>query len=525
MCGVILTHPIFRKGIQMEQIDITVYRSAYYLHDYELGMAPILEKSLGIYDVHSRAYIAFGFDYHEESKTLKIPIGLNFEFLTGKLTSDGIIIGKVVNRREEYVTPREISRVAVRFEPRDIYQTEGITFLTDVHAGDKFRSHRLLGLDTGFGKTYCALAAIIKSHKPALISSVNLSVQWHERVLGLTTAKDGKDVVHIKDKVMMQKMMKTPAKYKKVTFFIIGIDALVAGIKGDTELINEFNEMFGIGIQVFDECHEHYIKIIRVLCNVKVEQVYFLSATPERNTPQENKLYSYLFRMNVPSYGEKTHSINKFNILGLSIETRPGFVDMFKVQPKRGVSAIAYFAYIVKNPYYVNMYKQIIAHFVFPTFQATKFDPDTQVVVYVQSLKLITLLKAALEKMPSYKNGFKPTIGDYSGNVDKKVRHLELEHNIIFTTLYNKAGLDLDCLELIINFIPISSPQIVKQIRGRLRSKTAWYIDVVDEGFPKMIIQQERRFISHLKNCKKFVHYIFKDGVAKRTKRSISERQ
>lgn len=496
----------------MYDLKLEIRRSAYYIYNYTAGMCPSLERGLAVYDFISKKYTHFGFIYDDENEILKIPIGVELDFILGKFASDGIVLTNIVNESDTYVESRRISnKIECTAKPRDKFQREAVDFIVAEDAADKKKQQRLICLDTGFGKTVCAIMGIIKLKMPAIITSVNLSNQWLERIKSFTNGKVGEDIIYLKTWEDIDRLvdMKNPPLG---TFYIIGLDAMNAGLKYDSEKLHKFYKRFGIGIQIFDEMHLHFLKILNVLVNTSVERVLYLSATPSRSERSQDKLFRRLFTQNTPSYGEKTHTINKYNIISMRYATKPSYFDFFRIQPRRGVHAIAYFKYLFKYPSRYKILLRIIFYFVRRIFKIHEYDMNKKVIIYIQNLKGIRLIKKILEENLVFENNIKPTVGDYSGNVDKKVRHLELDKNIILTTMANNSGLDVNGLIMVINLIPMSSPVLIKQIRGRLRDKKGFYVDCYDEGFDGMIRQREKRMIDHKKNARRVVYYEYNDG-------------
>ena len=491
----------------MSDLKLEIRRSAYWIYNYTPRDCPSLERGLAVYDFIGKKYTHFGFQYSEDDKILKIPIGVDINYILDKCCSDGVIITDITNKFETFTESRRTNKIVCKAQPRDTHQKAAVEFIVAADASDKHKSHRLLQLDTGFGKTVCTIMGALILKMPTVITSVNLSQQWIDRILAFTTGKLGEDVIFLKswediDKLMV---MKHPPM---ASFYVIGLDAMNAGLRKDPKFLHNFYEKFGISLQVFDEVHEHFIKVLNVLVNTSVERVLFLSATPSRSDKSQDALYKKLFRDNIPSYGAHTHDINKFNIISYRYATKPAYGDMFRIEPRRGVNAVAYFKYMLKYPSRTAIMVNTIRFFSNRIFKMFNYDPDKKVLVYVQSLECIEFIKNTLQACPPLnEEGFKPTVGDYTGNVDKKNRHVELDKNIILTTIANRAGLDIKGLIMIINLTPMSSDNMVKQIRGRLRDPLAFYVDCVDEGFPGMLRQFEKRMINHRRNARTVVYY------------------
>lgn len=489
----------------VENLKLVINRSAYYIHNYELRQCDTLERSLSVYDFIDRKYTHRGYVYDEKERILKIPIGVDLNFILNKCSSDGVIITNIENNSDKFIKSRRVNSIKCTAEPRNSIQTKTVEFIVAKDAADKSRKQRLVSLDTGFGKTVCAIMAVSKLKMPAVVISVNLSKQWLDRILTFTTGKINKDIIFLENWGDIDKLLKMKDA-PMAAFYILGLDAAIAGLRDDPNKLDMFYKKFGIGMQIFDEAHLHFLKIINVLVNTNVERNIFLSATPARSEKGQDALYKRIFTLNTPSYGENTHSINKYNIISVRYKTSPSYIDLIKIEPRRGVHAIAYFKYMFKYPSRYYILFDIINYFSNRIFKIHDYDKDKKVIVYVQSLSGIKILKKMLENR-SNNSEFKPTIGDYSGNTNKKDRHLELENNIILTTFANNAGLDVNGLIMIINMIPMSSDILLKQIRGRLRDKKGYYVDVYDEGFEGMVRQKDKRMINHKRNARSIVYY------------------
>lgn len=103
------------------------------------------------------------------------------------------------------------------------------------------------------------------------------------------------------------------------------------------------------------------------------------------------------------------------------------------------------------------------------------------------TLSLIDKTKLFLEeKFPDTE------IGTFIGSIKKaEDRLIELSKDIILTNdkIFDKA-IDLPDLEILINYVQLSSQVKVEQIMGRLRNrpgKISMLIDVHDSGFPDCV--------------------------------------
>jgi superfamily II DNA or RNA helicase len=485
-------------------LSIDINRSSYNINNYRPRKCYSLEKSLSVYDYISRKYTHRGFIYDEEKHILKIPSNIDINLILDKCASDEEYITEINDYSKIFVKKRIVNKIECKAKPRNKIQQEAVDFIIAKDVSDKHKSHRILRLATGFGKTVVSIIAAIKLQIPTVIISVNLSKQWIDRLTSFTSGKLGKEIIHIKTVSDIDKLLEMETVDSNFgIFFILGLDAANAVLRNDIDKLHAFYEKFGIGLQIFDEFHLHFLKILNVLVNTTVERVLYLSATPSRSDKAQRYLFKKLFTSNIPMYGEHTLSMNKYNIISINYKTNPDFDDLAKIETRRGIHAINYFKYMFED---YKRYFIIIDIIMFFTRKILKKYPNKKIIIYIQSLKGIRIIKKALQDHLRI-GDFKPTIGDYSGNVNKKVRHLELENNIILSTLANTTGVDIKDLIMVINFIPFSSPIIIKQLPGRLREKTSWYVDITDTGFEGMIRQKHIRMINHKKNMKSLMFF------------------
>lgn len=486
-------------------LSIEMCRSAYLIKNYTLKRCPSLEKSLSVYDYISKKYTHRGFMYDEKNKILKIPSRVELSFILDKCSSDGEIITDIVNNRDVFVKSKYISNIKCLATPRNNFQKEAVDFMVDKMVSDDHKSHKLICLSTGFGKTVTTIMGAIILKVPTVIISINLSNQWIDRLKTFTNGKLGKDIIYLKTWEDIDALV-TSDSPPDATFYVVGLDAMNAGIRDDIDKLHKFYEKCGIGLQVFDEFHLHFLKILNVLVNTSVERVLYLSATPARSERSQDALFKRLFIANIPVYGEKTHLINKYNIAVVRFSTKPREFELRKIESRRGVHAVQYFNYMFSNHKNYSIFVDLIKFFTIRLANHNKNKDKQRVMIYIQSLRGIKIVKELLETSV-YTGDYKPSIGDYSGNVDKSKRHLELEKDVILSTLANSVGLDVDNLTMVINFIPMSSDIILQQIRGRLRKESSWYVDVTDYGFEGMILQQTKRLINHKRNSKHMSFY------------------
>ena len=485
--------------------------SSFWIHGYEMGTSPSLERNLSVWNYLDKEYTHFGYHFDEKDSILKIPFGITLDVIMSMLGEDDVVVSELKNNIEEYVESRHVNVITTDIKPRNTFQNDAVNFLIASSSSNEESRHRLVQLDTGFGKTACAIMAAMQLKVPTIVTSINLNQQWYDKLMEYTDGDAGHDIIFIKNRQAFEKLATSKKRHcTKATFYLVALDTLNASINVDETMLDRFNTKFGIGIHIFDEAHSHFLKILKTTVNSNVERTWFLTATPERGDKAVDKLYCRIFRDHIKAYGADTHDITKFNIIMLEYNTEPQYHDKWKVETRRGVSSTGHAGYLFKTSYRKWMIYNIVYGFVYKMLQANKFDPDVKCLVYIQGRDIIKWLVGKFNEKPEFKNGFKITAGDHTGNVTKgKDRDKELEKTIIFSTQSSREGFDIAGLKLCINFIPISSKHIVKQMRGRLRDEDGWYVDCTDIGFKGMIGQQRTRKALHTIAARVMIEYTY----------------
>ena len=122
-----------------------------------------------------------------------MPIGVNINNVEELIMTSGNQID-FIDKSDEIINSRDVEySINTKYEIRNRYQAEGLTFLTS----DELFHSKLLALATGYGKTYTAVMAAFRLKLPILIISETLVQQWIERIEDYTELKTGKDVISI----------------------------------------------------------------------------------------------------------------------------------------------------------------------------------------------------------------------------------------------------------------------------------------------------------------------------------------
>lgn len=470
---------------------VEIYRSAIWVKPYYLHHGP-LERALKVFDPITKQYIQTLFDYDEAERTLKIPKGVGLDFVKTKLEEEhelGRANYEIVydDHSSEYPASRTIDMLKIRdeFPIRDEFQQDAIKFLlNELENGEQ----RVLSLDTGFGKTYCAIYSIIELHCPALIITRNLSDQWIKHIHKYTDAV-GDDITeivgskHLEDIVTKRGFKR---KYREA-FYVVTIDTLRSFFEKGGSLQDVVN-VLGIGVKIFDESHLNYVASTTIDVNMQTKFTWYLTATPGRSDQSQDRVFKRLIR-SIPIHGVHTHRIKTYyNIKYITYNTFPSANERIRCETRRGFNSNSYAEYLFENKNRKYFAYGVLRKYV---YELLSEDPDAICIVVLDRLKDIDFMRTAFE------NDLMISVGRYCTLVPKNVREKELNNSIILATIGSiGAGHDIKNLRAIHAFTAFSSSIITRQLLGRLREipgKSVTYYDYVDEGFSGMVSQRKKR--------------------------------
>lgn len=467
-----MARKLFKKNINFGEVEktILVKNTSIEVHPYKLGDAPNIEHSLCVWnDVYFKAEMV-GMDYNEETKTLYVPRTASVGYLEKMMGVDAKKYGKS--------DPSKSINVKLKLRPRDDVQREALNFLMSrgKYGSNMYYSRLMLSLDTGKGKTFCAIAAIVEMKKRAaiIVPDKTLMERWEEGITECTDLHAKYDVYHIKghesiDKVLNGHEIREPLvliSHRTITNY-----ALNNGWSTITKLFKKLK----IGIKVYDEAHKEFKNIVKIDLHTNTEKTIYLTATAERSSIKENIIYSNIF-LKMPQLVIRSESReeNHINMAILTYDSCPSTKDIYLCKGRKGFSATSFMKY--------NMDKGQ-THFLraIDVFMNSVKDKEGRILIMVGLIDMIFYLEGYLKNTyPELAND----IGIYCSKVsDAEKKHVRKNKRIILTTSKSLGtGADIDGLTFICMAEPYSSKVTAQQCSGRLRNK-GWYFELVDEGF------------------------------------------
>lgn len=441
------------------------------------------KKLLSVWDPVNFKYNFKAYKYNKEEQTLTLPSGLNLDKLINEMDSDNLdttIINKKPRRKRLNKT------IDLKFPPKNNLQKDAIKFLLDNHRKTN-GTHKFLSLNTGEGKTYCALNYLIKSKDVPIIfvDQENLLNQWKESIFKFTDTTE-EEVYTISGMDSIESILAMDDEEIKNIKYFIAIHRTISNLLNDIVLFNEFFNKISATIKVYDEAHVEIVNIFNIDCELNLPSLY-ITATPSRSNFRENSVYKLMIET-IPIYRTPTYYTEKYvNVIIYQINTKPSLSIQSDMNGKYGFNGNNFSSYMEKEAY--NIFNKEIIRILFGMIEQIN-NPDAK----TKKTALIFQKNSTLEKFYNSckniieKHNFNYSIGILNGKtkVDDRKKVLN-DTDIIFTT--NKSlgkALDIADLECVINLVPASSNTLTEQSLGRLRKlpgKEVYYFDIVDIGF------------------------------------------
>ena len=494
--------------IESKVSSIWIYPFISFKKANELGTLPTCKKLINLFTDWEEIYgkpgmrrPVFNFTYcmDEENKIFKVPIGFGVDNVLNMIRKENPDEKIEVIYNNYCYSPRRV-KIKLRdgVKPRTDIQYDAISFLTNEIQGNQ----KFLSLATGFGKTFCVIYSIYKKKVPALIISSKLSRQWISQITKFLDIHPNQ-IYEIRGKESIDNLMRKKS-YNEI-FYICSTTTLHNRLKQDVDLDKVFNRL-GIGIKVFDEAHEFYKTNCEIDCNSSFKETYYLTATPMRSDTKENLRYVKMFAK-VPIFGVETHYTNKNYIIYLiNYNSKPSSIEVrHAMRWKRNMLNAHVCA---KQTMKTDRRKVLFLGMIKMYIDKVRTVSSGKIMIVLTSLEQISELMNFLSKFKT-----KDIIRRYDSTVKHEDRNDAKNADIIITTFgIAYAGLDIENLSSVFSISPFHTAVGTSQLLGRLSrnvTNDVYFLDFLDEGYPRMHIQRQNR----LKELKPRAKKIYKNTV------------
>lgn len=447
---------------------IIIYRTHIEITDYIPGDCPTLEKTFSVYDMTYHKRFPKGRIYDEARKVLMLPRGIDIGYLERLFQTEPIV--------DASIDPvGDIGEVKLKYKPRDETQQEAIRFM--LSAGNYIHydkaTMKSVNLNTGKGKTYCAIAtaAYLGFRSMVITDNVGWLEQWKAFFIEYTDITSEEIYLIAGAPSLMKLYNRDISKYKVILATHATLKSI--GDKQGWDKIRDFFIYCQIGVKFFDEAHLNFDNMFQIDCYSNTFMTYYLTATPGRSNQSEDAIFNLYFK-NVPSVDlfnrdEDPHT----KYAAIKFNSNPTPVEASACKNNYGLNRTAYVDYLVRNENFHKLLTILI------NMAANK--PGKHL-FYINNNEAILYIKDWIYKnFPEFIN----QVGIYTSIVPPEKKASELNKKIILTTTKSAgAAMDIKGLVETVNLAePFKSRVLAQQTFGRTRDNDTLYKDIVDTGF------------------------------------------
>lgn len=433
-----------------------------------LGDCPVIEKTFSVYDMTYHKRFPKGRVYDEETKTLMLPRGIDIGFLERVLNTEPIV-------NFDIDPVGDVSPIMLKYKPRDEVQKEAIRFMLSMDRYKRNETSTMLSvnLNTGKGKTYCAIAtAAYLGLRPIVITdSVGWLTQWKEFFSKYTDIKPEEIYLISGVPSAMALYNRDINKYKVLLVTHSTLQNM--GSKKGWKSVGDLFKYCQIGIKFYDEAHLNFDNMFLIDCYTNSFITYYLTATPGRSDMAENNIFSLYFK-NVPSidlFDEDNDPHTKY--AAIRFNSNPSPIDATACKNNYGLNRIEYTNYLVHNKEFEKLLRIIVN-------MASK-KPGKHLFYIGTNDAILYVRDWIYENFPELIN----QVGIYTSIIPPDKRKEQLNRKIILSTTKSAgAAMDIQGLVETVNLAePFKSKILAQQTFGRTRGDNTIYKDVVDTGF------------------------------------------
>lgn len=439
---------------------------------YQLGSCPQLERNFMVWNPINHKMDILGMYYDSTDEKLIIPRGLDIWKIKQWL---GV-------QYHDSIAPnpyKETGSIGIKYKPRDKEQEEALRFMIglDQFEENVYQPQLSVNLNTGKGKTYCSIATIAYMRIKSIVitGSTTLLNQWKENIKEYTSL-DENDVFFISGSPTMNMIINnksTKADSAKIFLCTHGTIRSYCEQYGWNKLDIIFKKL-GIGMKFIDEAHTNFANMLMLDFFTNVYKTYYVTATPNRSSWQENKIYRLSFK-NVPFVdlfdAEKDPHTD---YIALKWNSHPDPRDIKRCKNAYGLNRVAYIDFVTNNQYFYQMMYIIMDMYL---------KCGGRALFYIGTNEgILRVYKWIIDNYPQISGD----IGVFTSLLEKEDKIKERDTKKLLLTTTKSAGLGEDIKGLKMAVIlaePFKSQVLTKQALGRLRDDNTIFIELVDMGF------------------------------------------
>lgn len=472
---------------------LNVYYTHCEIHPYKKGEFFPLEKSLSKWDQKTLKYgewVPVG--YFIEDETLYLPKGVSIDALESDFGLTPTV--NIPKRKSQDMS----DKYDVLYPPRSEVQAESVKFLT---AGSY--NQYCLNLETSGGKTYCAIAslAIIGKKTIVLVNRELLADHWKSEIMKFTNIPGEKIM-----RVTSDNIDDVIEYEREADVYIAMHQTIQAYVRANGwESLNTFMEMAGIGLKIFDECHEYIKSMFYIDAHTNIARTFYLTATVGRSNTNERAVLNTILARSV-RYTNLSDVERKINYIAIKYKSEIPMKYITSCRTMKGFSPVKYIdVALEKDPqkYIMQALDYVMAESVSRNGQILIVVPKKSAVKYIYDV----LNRVIVGK----------TVGTIYSDNTKEVNLRNQTCDVIVSTIKScGTGFNPPNLQTLICMEPHSSEIVTHQLKGRLdrcKEDESYFYDILDEAFTD-ISRMGWKHMKYFKNVAISVDEKFLDDVA-----------
>ena len=480
----------------IDDYKMVITNSAIIINDYTLGECATLERNFKVWDPTYHRYNIIGMYYDGVFNKLYLPRGADINYVKRKLYSannDEEVTSTILRENKYGYTKKVLMKKA----PRNDRQYEALEFMLckDKYSVNNNRTQFSVNLNTGMGKTYCAVGTIAYLGIKTIIitSQTGILKQWKNKIIEYTNL-EADDIINIEGAPMINRILSGKSILSDKSVYLVTHSTLqFYGSRYGWDCIGDLFKELKIGIKIYDEAHQNFNNTCMIDFFSNVWRTYYLTATPMRSSREENKIYQ-IYMKNIPSIvlfdgDQDPHT----KYISIKYNSNPKATDVVALRGPYGLNHNAYIDYLTKNQRFWIMFDYIFA---------LVYKAGGRALFYIGTNAAI--LKARDRILFNYPELI-DDIGIYTSISSDKIYERSKKY-ILSTTKSAGAGEDIPYLKYsVVMAEPFKSEVLARQTFGRTRDKDTIYIELVDVGFKQLIAYYNAKkpvFAKYATECK-----------------------
>lgn len=461
---------------------ITVTNTAIIINDYTPGDCPVLERNFLIFDPICHNLNPMGMYYDEETKRLYLPRGIDLYYVEKLIKESSAYYDVSIGKEYPYKYRHIQEKIMMKYAPKDDRQVETLKFALclEQYEQNSNRSQFSINLNTGAGKTYCALATIAYLGIRSIIitSQKGILDQWGDRIHEYCNIDDS-ELVMLKGSDILNRIYHGKSNLMNRSIYFITHSTIQSyASRYGWEALGVVFEKLGIGVKIYDEAHLDFINVCMTDFFTNTWRTYYLTATPNRSDKDENRIFQ-LYMKNVPSI-ELFDKDNdpRTNYVSIKFNSNPTPRDIIKCKhPIYKLNRIKYIDYLLSNDRFWIMFDYIFNLI---------YTNGGKALFYIGTNEGI---QKAYNRLVSNYPEIADQIGIYTSIIDGETKQYEKQKKYILSTTKSAgAGEDIKDLQYsVVLAEPFKSEVLTRQTLGRTRNRNTTYIELVDVGFGALV--------------------------------------